>query len=189
MVLTNRDAPVTGPPINAARAGEFVVASDDGQRSDVITESGPEGLASYLAQRDIVVNCILQDPSAPLLYLDESDLDGFRPGSLIVDVSCDLGMGFSWARPTSFEEPTFVVGDNILYYGVDHSPSYLWNTSTWENSTALIPFLRPVMEGGSAWDANETIRRAIEIRDGHVVNPRILAFQGRASDAPFDVIR
>lgn len=189
VVLTNRNAPITGPPINGARAGEFVVDSDGGQRGHVITDRGQEGLASYLTQRDIVVNCTLQDPSKPLMYLDESDLEGFRPGSLIVDVSCNLAMGFSWARPTTFEEPAFVVGDNILYYGVDHSPSYLWNTSTWENSNALIPFLRTVMEGGSAWDGNETIRRAIEIRDGHVVNPHILAFQGRASDAPFDVIR
>ncbi len=143
----------------------------------------------YLAQRDIIVNCILQDPAEPFFYLGENDLEGFRPGSLFVDVSCDLGMGFSWARPTTFKETTFVVGDNILYYGVNHSPSYLWNTSTRENSNELIPFLRTVMEGGSAWDNNETIRRAIEIRDGQVVNPRILDFQRRTDDPPFDVIR
>jgi alanine dehydrogenase len=37
-------------------------------------------------------------------------------------------MGFSWARPTSFDEPMFEVGDGVAYYGVDHSPSYLWNS-------------------------------------------------------------
>src|SRR3546814_17703841 len=67
-----------------------------------------------------------------LMFLMEDDLPGLAPGSLIVDVSCDEAMGFSWARPTSFSEPTFVVGDNIHYYGVDHSPSYLWNSATWE---------------------------------------------------------
>jgi alanine dehydrogenase len=106
---------------------------------------------------------------------------------VIVDVSCDLGMGFSWARPTTFEEPAFEVGDHVLYYAVDHSPSYLWSSATWENSNALIPFLRPVLEGGAAWDANETLSRAIEIRDGHVVNPAILEFQGRSPQAPYDV--
>ena len=149
----------------------------------VLTNRGV-ALATYLAQGDIIVNCTLQDPADPLVYLQEEDLAGFRPGSVIIDVSCDLGMGFSWARPTSFEEPAFIVGDNVLYYAVDHSPSYLWNSATWENSNALIPFLRPVLEGGSAWDADETLSRAIEIRDGVVVNPAILAYQGRAAEPP-----
>ena len=46
-----------------------------------------------------------------------------RRARLIIDVSCDEGMGFSWARPTTFAEPTFTVGDNVHYYAVDHSPS------------------------------------------------------------------
>ena len=103
---------------------------------------------------------------------------------MIVDVSCDEGMGFTWARPTTFADPTFVVGDNVLYYAVDHSPSYLWKSATWENSEALLPFLPTVMGGSGAWDANPTIRRAIEIRDGVIQNPAILSFQGRDPKHP-----
>ncbi len=76
------------------------------------------------------------------------------------------------------------VGDHVLYYAVDHSPSYLWGSATWDNSAATIPFLRTVLEGGGSWDADETIRRAIEIREGVVVNPAILAFQGRDAAYP-----
>ena len=111
-------------------------------------------------------------------------LGAFRQGSLIVDVSCDEGMGFSWATPTTFDEPMFTVADRVHYYAVDHSPSYLWNSATWENSNALIPFLRPVLEGPAAWDAEETLSRAIEIRDGLIVNPAILTFQGRSAEPP-----
>ena len=85
---------------------------------------------------------------------------------------------------TSFADPTFVVGDNVLYYAVDHSPSYLWNSATWEISEALLPFLRTVMGGSAAWDADPTIRRAIEIRNGVIQNPAILSFQGRAPQHP-----
>jgi hypothetical protein len=52
----------------------------------------------------------------------------------------------------------------------------------------LIPFLRPMLEGGSAWDAEETLSRAIEIRDGQVVNRAILAFQGRTAEPPYAVV-
>ena len=99
-------------------------------------------------------------------------------------MSCDLGMGFSWARPTTFDEPMFEVGDGVAYYGVDRSPSYLWNSATWENSEALLPFLDIVLAGPTAWDEDETITRAIEIRAGRIMNPAILAFQGRAEEHP-----
>ncbi|TNM37347.1 alanine dehydrogenase [Nocardioides albidus] len=186
-VLTNRGVAAVGSPIHSVRIRHFEHDPDGGQPSDVITERGREPLPAYLAENDIVVNCTLQDTAAPLVYLREEDLAAFRPGSLVVDVSCDLGMGFTFARPTSFEDPTFVVGNNVLYYGVDHTPSYLWNSATWENSNALIPFLRSVLEGGAAWDADETLSRAIEIRDGRVVNPAILAFQGREAEPPYRV--
>lgn len=65
------------------------------------------------------------------------------------------------------------------YYAVDHSPSYLWNSATWEISEALLPFLRTVMEGPASWAENLTISRAIEIQDGVVRNADILDFQGR----------
>jgi len=51
-------------------------------------------------------------------------------------------------------------------------------------SEALLPFLRTVLGGGDAWDADPTIRRAIEIRDGVIQNPAILSFQGRATVHP-----
>ncbi|HEU5042924.1 MAG TPA: N(5)-(carboxyethyl)ornithine synthase [Nocardioidaceae bacterium] len=184
-VLTNRGVAAVGSPIHSVRIRQFDHEPDGEHLIHVITERGREPLPALLAENDIVVNCTLQDTAHPLVYLETEDLAGFRPGSVIVDVSCDLAMGFSWARPTSFEEPTFEVGGNVLYYAVDHSPSYLWSSATWENSNALIPFLRPVLEGPTSWDAEETLSRAIEIREGRVVNPRILAFQGRATDPPY----
>ncbi|MET3963080.1 alanine dehydrogenase [Marmoricola sp. OAE513] len=183
-VLTNRDVAAVGSPIHSVRIRRFEHDQGPDHSSEVVTERGREPLPAYLAENDIVVNCTFQDTANPLTYLTEDDLAPFRPGSLLIDVSCDLGMGFSFARPTTFEDPTFRVGDNVLYYGVDHSPSYLWNSATWENSNALIPFLRPVLEGHAARDANETLNRAIEIENGTIRNPAILAFQGRASDYP-----
>ena len=183
-VLTNRGVAAVGSPIHSVRIVAVRPRRQAPFLSEVITERGRVPLAPFLAERDIVVNCTLQDPNAPLTYLRTEDLDAFRPGSLIVDVSCDEGMGFSWAKTTTFAEPMFKVGDHIDYYAVDHSPSYLWNSSSWEISEALLPFLETVITGPEAWTANETIRRAIEIRDGVVLNPAILEFQSRDSTFP-----
>ena len=182
-VLTTRGVAAVGSPIHSVRILQFDHDPDEPHLSHVITERGRVPIATFLAEHDVVVNCTLQDTAAPLTYLSTEDVAVFRPRSLIVDVSCDEGMGFEWARPTTFDDPMFAVGD-VDYYGVDHSPSYLWDSATWENSLALIPFLRPVLDGPGSWDADETLSRAIEIRDGHVVNPAILAFQGRSAEHP-----
>src|SRR5690606_22258893 len=159
---------------------------DDGPThlSRVQTDDGSILLPTFLASHDIVVNCTLQDVAAPMTYLRTVDLNEFTPGSLIIDVACDEGMGFAWAKPTGFEDPMFTVGNRVNYYAVDHSPSYLWNAATWEISEAILPFLRTVMAGPSSWAKSRTISRAIEIQDGVIRNPSILSYQGRESDYP-----
>jgi alanine dehydrogenase len=181
-ILTNRGVTAVGSPIHSARMVHFDHGDGDPRRSHALTDDGRVPLAGFLAQHDIIVNCVLQDPDKPLTFLIEDDLPTLAPGTLVVDVSCDRGMGFTWARPTSFAEPSFLVGDHVVHYGVDHSPSYLWNSATWEISEALLPHLRTVLTG--SWDDSETIRRAIEIRDGVVQNPGILTFQQRSSEYP-----
>jgi len=185
-VLTTRGVAAVASPIHSVRIVQFD-HDPEGGPSHVITSRGRVPLAPFLAERDVVVNCTLQDPAAPLIYLRNDDLPALRPGSLIVDVSCDEGMGFEWARPTTFDEPMFDVGDRVRYYAVDHTPSYLWNSATWDISDALIPFLRPVLEGPDAWEADETLSRAIEIKDGRVRNTAILDFQGRSEQYPYAV--
>jgi alanine dehydrogenase len=182
-VLTQRAVSAVAAPFASVRMGHFERDPSDPSRTRALEP--PEALAQVLARYDIVVNCILQDTDAPLMFVMNEDLGRFRPGTLFVDVSCDEGMAFEWARPTSFAEPMVGVGDGLHYYAVDHSPSFLWNSATWENSEALLEYLPIVMAGPAAWEADETIRRAIEIREGMVQNPRILSFQGRAASYPY----
>jgi len=181
-ILTGRGVAAVSSPIHSARMVHFDHDDADPRRSHAFTEDGRVPLAGFLADHDIIVNCVLQDTNAPLTFLTNDDLSTLASGTLVVDVSCDAGMGFEWARPTTFAEPDFLVGDNVRYYGVDHSPSYLWDSATWEISEALLPHLRSVLTG--AWDGSEIIRRAIEVREGTILNPRILSFQHRSSEYP-----
>ena len=155
----------------------------------VLEDGSTNRLAEELSRAEILVNGTLQDTDRPFMYLRQGEEEGLRPGSLIVDVSCDEAMGFSFARPTSFESPTFRVGSRgqILYYAVDHSPTYLWDSASWEISEALLPHLEAVMTGPEAWAANTTLDRAIEIREGVVRNEKILSFQQRSPDYPHEV--
>ena len=183
-VLTHRSVSAVAAPIAPARLVHYERDPEREGRALVLNSSGRRSVAQFLAEHDIIVNCILQDTDEPLMFVGGDELALLAPGSLIIDVSCDEHMGFEWARPTSFADPMFTVGAGVHYYAVDHTPSYLWNSATWEISEALIPFLPSVMSGGDGWDADETIRQAIEIRAGVVQNPKILSFQHRSPTFP-----
>ncbi len=184
-VLTNREIAAVGSPIHSTQIIQMGRDEDSPERTWADTpDDGVVPVARVLAENDIVVNCVLQDPDAPLIFVTEDDLPSFTPGSLIVDVSCDVGMGFSWAHPTSFTQPVVELANGVHYYAVDHSPSYLWNSATWEISEALLPHIETVLAGPAAWNMSPTISRAIEIRDGVVLNPSILSFQHRDEAYP-----
>ena len=138
-----------------------------------------------LCEYDVIVNCILQDTDKPLMFVSEEYTQNLKPMSVIVDVSCDEAMGFSFAKPTSFEDPAFNVGRGVLYYAVDHTPSYLWESASFDISMALLPYLETVMSGPESWAKEPTIQKSIEIQDGKILNSKILSFQNRESEFPY----
>ena len=157
----------------------------DGEPRQVVVEhDGTERcFLDMLGDADIIVNGIFQNPDDPLTFIAEEDLPRMKKGCLIIDVSCDRGMGFFFAVPTTFDEPMIKVGA-LDYYAVDHTPSYLWESASRSVSAALVVHIPPLLSGREGWLANETIRRAIAIDRGTIRQPSILSFQGRVAEYP-----
>ncbi len=183
-VLTQRDVAAVAAPFASMRLLGFERDEEEPSRARALTPEGSRPMVEELAEHDVVVNCVLQDTDAPLMLVAQEELAQLRPGTLVVDVSIDPGMGFGWAEATTFAEPLRRVGDRVDYYAVDHSPSLLWDSASWSIGEALIPHLQTVLDGPDAWAADPTIDRAIEIQDGVVRNPRILTFQDREEEYP-----
>jgi len=183
-VFTQRPPWAVRDQVVGCRLGRMVPA-EGGVRVEA-EDGSSTPLIDVLAGADVIVNGILQDTEHPVTFVRADEVGRLKHGALVIDVSCDEGMGFPFARPTTFDAPVFRVG-RVTYYGVDHSPSYLWRSASWELSRAVLPFVEDVLGGPSRWDANETIARSIEVRDGVVQNERILSFQGREADYPHRV--
>lgn len=135
-----------------------------------------------LSTQGVIVNGTLQNPRHPDMFLTHADIGRFHRPCLIVDVSCSKGMGFSFASPTSFETPFMNLG-NITYYGVDHTPSLLWDAASYEISQAFTPFLPDLIEQNE----NQTITQAMDIREGKIMNMAITDVQHRESLPPYKV--
>ncbi len=153
-------------------------------RMMVVEHDGAERpFSDLISQSDIIINGIFQDTDHPVHFVTEDEKSCLKPGSLIIDVSCDEGMGFFFAKPTTFKNPMFKVG-TVDYYAVDHTPSYLWESASRSISAALIPYLPTVLAGSATWQQNETIRRAVNIEAGVIQKSTILTFQQRHPDYP-----
>jgi N5-(carboxyethyl)ornithine synthase len=142
-------------------------------------------LIDLINESDIIINGTFQEPDNPLMFVTEAEKTCLRSGCLIIDVSCDEGMGFYFAKPTTFREPILKVG-RVDYYAVDHTPTYLWESASRSISAALIVHIPSVVAGRESWQQNETIRRAVNVDAGVVVKPAILSFQHRKPDYPHD---
>ncbi|BAZ09575.1 alanine dehydrogenase [Calothrix sp. NIES-4071] len=134
-------------------------------------------LAEELANYDIIVNCITIDDFAIVDLISNQQLKYFKPGTLIIDVTAASELALEFAKPTSFSQPTFEVGQGITYYAVDNSPTYLWKEATYKISEAILPYLNIVMAGEQAWKENLTIWKAIDIHNGIIQNPIISLYR------------
>ncbi len=158
---------------------------DKGESRHIIVEhDGTERpLAELISESDIIINGIFQNPDKPINFVNENEKHILKPGSLIIDVSCDEGMGFYFAKPTTFKNPMLTF-DNVDYYGVDHTPSYLWESASRSISASLIMHLPSLIEGRESWEMNASLRNAINIEEGVVRKTSILSFQNRQPDYP-----
>jgi len=152
----------------------MIVVEDDG-RTRPLTE--------LISEADIIINGTFQDTENPTDFVTEAESACLKSNGLIIDVSCDEGMGFFFAKPTTFKNPMFKY-KSIDYYAVDHTPSYLWESATREISAALIVSLPTVLAGRNSWQNNDTIRKAITIDGGVIQTPAILKFQNREQYYP-----
>lgn len=160
---------------------------ENGRALSVNPDGTTQSLIEVLSEAGVIVNATLQNPLKPRMFVQAGEEDKLQHGTLIVDVSCDEDMAFPFAKPTTFASPMFKVeieSGELLYYAVDHTPSYLWRAASAQISAALLPFIPVVMKGPAVWDENVTIHKAIEVRDGKIINPDILEFQNRESDYP-----
>lgn len=173
-LVTNQIPGIRYRQISKGRNGRFLIKNSGGSFSELINE---------LIKADIIVNGVLQNPNSPATFIRDDEIVKFKKDCLIVDISCDAGMGFSFARPTSFAEPLYKVG-RIFYYSIDHTPSLLWNSASWEISKALLPYLEDFMEQRE----NPVLDDAVDIKNGIILNKKILSYQNRSHIYPYEQI-
>lgn len=124
---------------------------------------------------DVLVNCVLWDTNRTDRIIYADDLKKMKPGTLIIDISCDPHLEIETSHPTTIDDPVYVV-DGVIHYAVDNTPAMFPITVSRVLSNGLLKYLEPIL--CDELDAYpETLKSAIVIRDGHILDERITTFR------------
>jgi N5-(carboxyethyl)ornithine synthase len=155
--------------------GAFRILEKMGARVTIYPKERMFRLREEVERYDVVVNALLWDVFDTRLVLSAGDLARMRPGSMIIDVSCDSeGMCIETTHPTTIDDPVYV-RDGVVHYAVDHTASLFRRSATSAISAATAPYLDLIIEG----TANPVLDAATIIRDGKILDERIKRFQNR----------
>jgi alanine dehydrogenase len=133
-------------------------------------------LTRCLAQADLVIGAVLL-PGAPAPKLIRREhLRQMLEGALIVDVAVDQGGCAETTRPTSHDEPIYVV-DGVLHYAVPNMPSAVARTSTLALTSTTLPYGLLLAERGfeAAAAKKPELRPGLNVADGKIVHPAVAA--------------
>lgn len=123
-----------------------------------------------IAEADLVVGAVLI-PGAKAPHLITRDmLKLMRPGTVVVDVAVDQGGCIETCKPTTHENPTFII-DDIVHYCVANMPGAVPYTSTLALTNATLPYALQLANKGwkIACKENEELKKGLNIADGKIV--------------------
>lgn len=116
--------------------------------------SNHTNLRSSLARADLVIGAVLVAGARAPKLVTEEDLKLMQDGSVVVDVSVDQGGCIATARPTTHENPTYVV-HGIVHYCVANMPGAVARSSTFALTNTTIKYALKLAEKGAEAAARE----------------------------------
>ena len=122
--------------------------------------STKEAVGRLTKEADLVVGAVLVAGAAAPKLVSAQNVKDMQSGAVMVDISIDQGGCFETSRPTTHDEPTYIV-DEVVHYCVTNMPGAVPRTSTFALTNATLPFVKAL--------ANLGWREAL-IRDPHLAN-------------------
>jgi alanine dehydrogenase len=109
--------------------------------------SDPATIRDEIRKADLVVGAVLIPGAKAPRLVTKADLKDMKAGSVIVDVAIDQGGCIETARPTTHQQPTYVV-DGVVHYCVTNMPGAVGRTSTVALCNATLPYALKIASKG-----------------------------------------
>ena len=131
-------------------------------------------LADAITQADMVIGAVLVPGASAPKLVSKAQLATMKPGAVLVDVAIDQGGCFETSRPTTHDEPTYMV-DGIVHYCVANMPGSVPRTSSEALNNATLPHVIALAEKGvKALDDDPHLANGLNVVGGRIVYRAVL---------------
>lgn len=139
----------------------------------------PHAVREHAALADLVIGAVLIPGGRTPVLIPQDMLKRMKTGAVIVDVGVDQGGCVETIRPTTHQNPTYVV-DGVVHYGVTNMPGAVGRTSTQALCHATQPYVLKLADTSidKLVSQDRAFADALNIRDGKLVNPAVAQAHG-----------
>jgi len=131
-------------------------------------------LAEAITLADMVIGAVLVPGASAPKLLSKAQLSTMKSGAVLVDVAIDQGGCFESSRPTTHDDPTYMV-DGIVHYCVANMPGSVPRTSSEALNNATLPHVIALAEKGvKALDDNPHLANGLNVAGGKIVYQAVL---------------
>lgn len=144
---------------------------DDVMPANVSTMMSSEyNIRQMIKSHDLIVGAVLIPGAKAPSLITRDMLKEMRPGTVLVDVAVDQGGCIETCKPTTHQDPTFII-DDIVHYCVANMPGAVPYTSTLALTNATLPYAIELANKGwkTACSDNNELKLGLNVINGEVV--------------------
>ena len=155
--------------------------------STMISNRG--NIESVLSEIDLIINCVKWPKHRNDHVIYKEDLKKMKKGSVIIDVSADVGGAIETYKHTTHEDPIYIV-DGIVHYGVDNIPGIAPHTVSIAYAASLFPHISAIANLGikEALRKDGFLRRSLTVYNGVLTHEETSVIQNRPYISPEKVL-
>jgi alanine dehydrogenase len=127
-------------------------------------------LRELVKTHDLIIGGVLIPGAKAPRLITRDMLKTMRPGTVLVDVAVDQGGCIETCKPTTHEDPTYII-DDIVHYCVANMPGAVPYTSTLALTNATLPYALKLANQGWKKACNESneLKKGLNVVNGKVV--------------------
>ena len=144
---------------------------DDTMPANVKTLMSSEyNIREMIQDHDLIIGAVLIPGAKAPKLITKDMLKDMRPGTVLVDVAVDQGGCFETTKPTTHQEPTYII-DDVVHYSVANMPGAVPYTSTLALTNATLPYAIQLANKGweQACKENNELKLGLNVIKGDVV--------------------
>lgn len=143
--------------------------------------SNEYNIRELIPHQDLIIGAVLIPGAKAPHLITEDMLKDMKPGTVLVDVAVDQGGCIETCKPTTHEDPIYII-DEVIHYCVANMPGAVPYTSTVALTNATLPYALQLASKGwrKACKENEELKLGLNIVKGEIVYPAV----GEAFEMP-----